>query len=298
VTRAAKYRAFKYEGTMKALVDVDPLLDGVYRIEDGGSCSSVYVIAAAGTLIDTGNMYGLVDELHDLGFLGFHKKILLTHGHFDHVGGVEEIFQVASPEIYLHPIAREHLRLLRDPFPAFFDALERDGKLISVNDGDPIDGLPALTVIHAPGHTAGDLCFFDSRSGALFSGDAVLPSNCRAGTMLSQPDSGYGGSLEDRLNSLRRLLALRVTHLLPGHGQPVFHKGGDQIKISLYGFYQRLYKSCPERAWIEVAKDLFEAGVIEDARQCAAKAFQISPSSIEVRELLDKLTLPHRRLRS
>jgi hypothetical protein len=46
---------------MKRLVDEDPLLTGMYWVEDAGACSGVYVLEDGRTLIDAGNMHGLAD---------------------------------------------------------------------------------------------------------------------------------------------------------------------------------------------------------------------------------------------
>jgi glyoxylase-like metal-dependent hydrolase (beta-lactamase superfamily II) len=274
---------------MKSFADEDPQLAGVHWVQDAGACSGVYVLEDGLTLIDAGNMYGLIDELQDLGSLDRLQRILVTHCHFDHVGGMEEIFQVVSPDVYVHPVTREYLRLLRAPFPEFFDALEKDGKLRLIQDGETIPGGRPMKVLHTPGHTAGDLCFFDNQSGALFCGDAVLPYRFKLGPALSRPDEVCGGRMKDKLQSLKRLLGLPVRHLFSGHGEPVLHKGGGQIKLSLYGLYQSLHEDRPELAWAAMGHDLVELGQLDEARQCWAKASQLACEAPEVKRLRDAL---------
>jgi glyoxylase-like metal-dependent hydrolase (beta-lactamase superfamily II) len=257
---------------MKSLAEQDPGLKGIYWVEDAGACSGVYALEEGRTIIDAGNMYGLIDELQDLGPLDRLERILLTHSHFDHVGGVEEIYQVATPDLYVHPMAREYLKLHRSPFPEFFEALEKDGRIKMVQDGDIIEGEPSLRVIHTPGHTAGDICFFAEDTGALFCGDAVVPHRHRLGSALAKPDEVCGGRMQDKLDSLRRLLKYPVRHLCAGHGEPVYHKGADQIKLSLYSLYQSLNEDAPHKAWIAMGHDMLGVGLIEEAEQCAAKA--------------------------
>lgn len=269
---------------MKSFADTDPSLKGAYWVQDAGACSGVYVLEEGRTLIDAGNMYGLVDELQDLGPLDRLERILVTHAHFDHIGGMEEIYQLVSPDLYVHPVTREYLRLLRAPFPEFFDALEKDGKIKLVADGDVIDGAPPLEVIYTPGHTAGDVCFFDKTSGALFSGDAILPYKYKLGPALSKPDDVCGGRMQDKVQSIRRLLSLPVRHLFAGHGEPVFDKGGDHVKLTLYSLYQSEHEEHPPKAWILMGNDLLQAGSLNDAAQCAAKAKEMAPDDAEVIE--------------
>jgi glyoxylase-like metal-dependent hydrolase (beta-lactamase superfamily II) len=267
---------------MKHLVEEDARLEGIYWVEDAGACSGVYVLEEGRTLVDVGNMYGLADELENLGGGAKVERILLTHCHFDHVGGMAEIYQLATPELCLHRIAREYLRLIRMPFPDFFDALERDGRIRFLGDGDIIGERHPLRVFHTPGHTSGDLCFFHEPSGALFSGDTVLPHRFRQGAALSRPDETCGGRLAEKTSSLRRLLGLPVRHLMAGHGAPVFHKGLDQIKISLFNLYQSQQEEHPQRAWLIMGNDLLALGQWQEARQCADKAQEINPDDPEV----------------
>ncbi len=267
----------------------DPLLEGVGWVPDSGPCSGVYVLDGARLLVDAGNMIGLVDEIRDVGPVEKIDKILLTHAHFDHVGGMAEIYQIAAPEVVCHKLTREYLRLLRPPFPAFFESLEEAGKIRYVEDGDVLPGPFPLEVLHLPGHTAGDLCFYHRKSEALFCGDAVLPHRERFAAVLSKPDEVLGGRMRDKVASLRRLLRLPVRHLFPGHGKPVLHKGDQQIKIALVTLYQALYEDPPEKAWLLMAEDLLDAGQPQEAEACCQKARSLAPDSQAVNAMEEKL---------
>ncbi|MBC7359589.1 MAG: MBL fold metallo-hydrolase [Desulfacinum sp.] len=264
---------------MKTFEGEDPRLAGLGWIPDSGPCSGAYVLHGGRTLIDTGNMLGLVDELRELGPVEHLERILLTHAHFDHVGGMAEIYSVTAPDLFVHKLTREYLKLLRPPFPEFFKSLEEAGKIHFVGDGDVIEGDPPLEVLHLPGHTAGDLAFYWRDARALFGGDALLPHKERFGAILSKPDEVLGGRMQDKVNTLKRLLSLPIRHLFPGHGEPVLHKGDQQVKIALVTLYQALHEDPPETAWLLMARDLLDAGQPEEARACWEKARSLAPDS-------------------
>jgi hypothetical protein len=107
--------------------------------------------------------------------------------------------------------------------------------------------------------------------------------------MLTKPDEVQGGRMKDKLASIKRLLSLPVRHLFPGHGEPVFHKGADQVKLTLYSLYNSLHEDHPERAWVSMGMDLLELGQIQEARQCLGKAVQLAPESAATKQLEDRI---------
>lgn len=128
--------------------------------------------------------------------------ILLTHGHFDHVGGVKEIAAETGCPVY---ICQKELTL-----PEGLTA----GKLYytkGYEDGDVVEaaGL-AFTVMHTPGHTPGGVCLLCGE--AMFSGDTLF-----AGTIGRTDLPGSDFSAMEK--SLDRLAALETDYrVFPGHG--------------------------------------------------------------------------------
>ena len=128
--------------------------------------------------------------------------ILLTHGHFDHVGGVRFLAERADCPVYIH---RAELSL-----PESFT----DGPLCytaSYDEGDVLSlaGL-SLRVIHTPGHTPGSVCLMCEDT--MFSGDTLFMDSC------GRTDFP-GGSVTQMRESLKRLAELPGDYkVLPGHG--------------------------------------------------------------------------------
>lgn len=146
--------------------------------------------------------------------------ILLTHGHYDHIGGVDEVCAHFGVPVYLHSLDLPMLgdaalnvseRFAAQPFMVQTPALAlEDGQTLLLGDMQ-------ITVIHTPGHTPGSCCFLlPEGGGQLLCGDTLF-------------DGGYGrtdlpgGCFRDLKNSFRRLLALtpRMT-AYPGHGPTTF----------------------------------------------------------------------------
>jgi glyoxylase-like metal-dependent hydrolase (beta-lactamase superfamily II) len=133
------------------------------------------------------------------------------------------------------------------------------------------------------------VCYWDEASGALFAGDAVLPHSNKLGAVLSKPDPVCGGRMQDKVASLRKLLHYPLRHLFSGHGEPVFHKGSDHLKIALYTLHKSFHEDQPALAWAAVGNDLLDAGQAGEARQCAAKARDLDPGCAELKDLEQRI---------
>jgi ribonuclease/clavin/mitogillin len=163
-------------------------------------------------LIDTGA--GVAEYLPLLeGYLGERHwpqpaRVILTHRHRDHLGGVEQLrrrFEGLSVAKMIH----------RDA--------ELPQGLANLHDGQVIEGEGVtLVAVHTPGHASDHLCYYLREEKALFTGDVILGGST---TVIPAED----GDLGDYLASLRRLQSLDVERIYPAHG-PVIENAPAKIR--------------------------------------------------------------------
>lgn len=131
------------------------------------------------------------------------KMILLTHGHYDHVGGVKALHDATGAPVYLHE-ADLTLPEAITGGPLCYTDTYADGDRLSV-------GGIGLTVLHTPGHTPGSVCLL-AGDDVLFSGDTLFAGSCGRTDL-------PGGNPADMLSSLAKLDALDGDRrVYPGHG--------------------------------------------------------------------------------
>ena len=130
------------------------------------------------------------------------SAILLTHGHFDHVGGVRGIAEKLGCPVYLHEQELSQPEQMTAG-PLYYTNLYGEGDVLQVA------GL-MLRVLHTPGHTPGSVCLMTED--AIFAGDTLFQNS------IGRTDFP-GGSFAQMQKSLKRLAALEGNfRVLPGHG--------------------------------------------------------------------------------
>ena len=134
--------------------------------------------------------------------------IILTHGHYDHIGAVARVAQATGAKIYAH----EGDAVWIDER---YDIIKSYSKL---GEGAPQSGAPHVdsylhdgeelvlgevqfTVLHTPGHSQGSVCLYQAEEGVLFSGDTLFKFTCGRTDL-------PGGSPMSMHESLARLATL------------------------------------------------------------------------------------------
>ena len=140
------------------------------------------------------------------------SKILLTHGHFDHVGAVADLAEMTGCEVYIHENDFDKLALGDGMLSEHFRVrgCRTYGKAITVVDGDIIKvGSLEFDVVHTPGHTSGSVCYIVDK--VMFSGDTLFR---RSVGRTDMPDGDY----EALMRSMKILYDLGGNlRVLPGH---------------------------------------------------------------------------------
>ena len=131
------------------------------------------------------------------------EAVLLTHGHFDHVGGVRELAADTDCKVFL---CKEDLAMPAQltAGPLYYTDTYGEGDILN------IAGL-YFRVLHTPGHTPGSVCL--QCENALFSGDTLFWGSCGRTDL-------PGGDWATIRKSLKRLAALEGDFkVYPGHGE-------------------------------------------------------------------------------
>ena len=177
----------------------------VYAMALGAYQTNCYIIhdEASKTccVIDPGYDADLVlSKLDSLGLTL--EAILLTHGHFDHVGAVKELAAETGCAVYLHP---EDLTMppMMTAGPLYYTNTYAEGTRLTLAGLD-------IAVLHTPGHTPGSVCLLVENT--IFSGDTLFQGSCGRTDL-------PGGDWATITKSLRRLAALEGNFwVYPGHG--------------------------------------------------------------------------------
>jgi len=141
--------------------------------------------------------------------------ICLTHGHFDHIMGVNELRGKTGAPVYASELEEDVLA------SAKLNVSEQIGRIYTVkpdvllkdNDDVEVNGI-RFKMISTPGHTHGSCCYLFEEDGYLIAGDTLFAGSCGRTDL----PTGSGGTLDRSLKEKLMRLPDEVK-VYPGHGE-------------------------------------------------------------------------------
>ncbi len=168
-------------------------------------------------LIDTGAGWSVDKVVENIEKLGLDpnnlSKILLTHCHIDHIGGVPELKKRFSSKIYIHKLDAPPLEngdsvlTAASWYQTTFPPTPVDVKFSGPEEILTI-GEKKIVCLHTPGHTPGSICIYMDKDGK-----RILFGQDLHGPLLEE----FGSNLEDYGRSTKKLLDLEADILCEGH---------------------------------------------------------------------------------
>ena len=139
--------------------------------------------------------------------------IAITHGHMDHIGGLDRVFEAVRAPVRCHPKLVKRLA-----------AMVGEENVVKLRADELIHtgGGVTLRAIFTPGHERDHVCYYLARERVMFTGDTVLGAS-----------SSTVQDLADYMRSLKKLARHRVEVICPAHG-PVVPKPRGARLISWY----------------------------------------------------------------
>lgn len=151
-------------------LNINQLVLGMLRT----NCYIIYNENNEAVIIDPADNYSKIKE--NITTLKLSPvAILLTHGHFDHIGAAMKLKDNYGIKIYAHELEKEILESASYNLSEVFgigmairaDEYFKDGDVLNFCDFD-------FKIIHTPGHTEGSVCFYLEAYNTLFSGDTLF----------------------------------------------------------------------------------------------------------------------------
>jgi glyoxylase-like metal-dependent hydrolase (beta-lactamase superfamily II) len=222
------------------------IVPGVHTIDSLGTGRAYLAVDADRvTLIDAGLPGSALKVLLAIEALGRKpqdvRQIVITHFHGDHTGGLAELVERTGAQVMVHALDAPVVRGDRpQPGPSSGGLLKPLVAFMSVRmvspptpvavdrelaDGDEVDALDGMKVVHVPGHTPGSIALHCPKRRLLFTGDTIANNFGLRG-----PIGWYTEDMAQAKESIRKLAALDFEAAFFGHGRPIAKGAGERLR--------------------------------------------------------------------
>jgi glyoxylase-like metal-dependent hydrolase (beta-lactamase superfamily II) len=214
----------------------------VYLYGRPGAPNGSWVLIDAGLPGSAGRIIHAAEEW--MGPWARPAAIILTHGHFDHVGAVAELLRHWNVPVYAHRLELPYLTG-RSSYPPpdptvgggamaalsrFFPRgpIDLGDRVQPLPENGSVPGMPGWRWIHTPGHSPGHVSLFRDEDRTLIAGDAFVTTKQESATaVLTQrpeihgPPAYFTPDWQSARRSVQQLAALEPRRVATGHGPPL-----------------------------------------------------------------------------
>ena len=266
------------DGTLRVTDDVAALQDLIVNIVFFGAPGGRWV------LIDAGMPYTAAAKIRLAAARRFGpgsrpEAIILTHGHFDHVGGLPALADAWDVPVYAHRREMPYLTG-RSAYPppdptvgggmmARLSMLYPRGpydfshRMRPLPDDGSVPGMAGWKWVHTPGHTPGHVALFRESDRTLIAGDAFVTTKQESAVgaitqapIVHRPPAYYTPDWTLAYNSVRKLMDLRPAVAITGHGLPM---AGAELESGLRRLVDNFRDEMPRRG-----RYVFEPAVADE----------------------------------